>query len=522
MTKKLTGDAAKLSKFIQAATGKSAKETDKAVSTIVKKSSGSSSSSKKTTPTPAPKLTYSPGSLETMTAAQAAAAGKTAEYNALVSGIVSGTGGVIKPATSTTTTTPAKTTTPTASIVPGKIVTGTYGTTQYYSDGTTSNDYKNGVPITAATPIQTPAPGALPGIENMSQTDFIKKLQEMGIASSTPVREEPIIKDQVIPEVKSQTYEDFLAESAKYQPTKPEAPKIADMYTEQRKQLGIAALEDEIAGYDAQKAELLAEMDKFRRQESVGQSASFAAGRISAGAQNIQDKVDALERSQNIAINKLNTKNSFLENVIKFTQEDYSKANSNYQFEFNKNLQLQQQFSTQQDKAVDDARATLTTFNNILSNSGMSYDDMSPTMKAQINQQEIQAKMPVGTMELYARSKPKADIVSTQSGTDASGNDFVTFFSRNADGTITQEKMYTGGKSKKGTTESLKKEQANDVAEAVDRFKVDMRTRNWAGANPDEYEMYKNYLSSTYGFAAVAALDKAMADAGISVDYENK
>jgi hypothetical protein len=107
-------------------------------------------------------------------------------------------------------------------------------------------------------------------------------------------------------------------------------------------------------------------------------------------------------------------------------------------------------FSSKQDKVADDARATLNTFNNIIANSGMTYDDMSASMKAQINVQEMQAGMPIGTMELYARSKPKSDIVSTQSGTDASGNDFVTFFSKDADGNVTQEKMYTGGVSTAG------------------------------------------------------------------------
>jgi hypothetical protein len=374
----------------------------------------------------------------------------------------------------------------------------------------------------ATSTVNTTTPtGALPGVSEMSQADFVKKLTEMGITSSVPVREE-IPKEPLPKPLVAQTYDEFRDEISQYSPKAPETPQVADIYTEQRQKLGISALEDEINGYDAQKAELLAEMDNFKRQENVGQSASFAAGRVSAGAQNVQDKIDALERSQSIAINKLNTKNTFLENLIKFTQSDYATANSNYQFEFNKNLQLQQMFSNKQDKAVDDARATLTTFNNILSTSGMSYDDMSASMKAQINVQEMQAKMPIGTMELYARSKPKSDIVSTQSGTDASGNDFVTFFSKDADGNVTQEKMYTGGVSKTGSSEKTKTEQANDIAEAVLRFKDTMEAKGWMGANPEEYRYYRDYIQTTYGSAAVLLLNKAMEDAGISVDNENK
>jgi hypothetical protein len=447
--------------------------SNKIISTVKNLPSGGSSGSSKTTPTPtpapAPTPTVTPKATSTstkplsqMTVAEAKSAGRLTEYYAGIGLDPSGkpkntTSGTYAPTPTTpATTTPAAATTTTTtgavgitkgstSIVPGKTVTGGSGNTQYYSDGTTSNDYKAG---STTAPTAAPA-GALPGIENMSQEDFVKKLTEMGIVSSTPVREE--IPEEPLPKpLAAQTYDEFRNEISSYAPTAPEAPKVADMYTEQRQKLGISALEDEINGYDAQKAELLAEMDNFKRQENVGQSASFAAGRVSAGAQIVQDKIDALERSQSIAINKLNTKNSFLENLISFTKDDYSTANSNYQFEFNKNLQLQQMFSTKQDKAVDDARATLTTFNNILANSGMSYNDMSASMKAQINVQEMQAKMPIGTMELYARSKPKSDIVSTQSGTDAAGNDFVTFFSKDADGNVTQEKMYTGGVSTAG------------------------------------------------------------------------
>jgi hypothetical protein len=531
-----TSDSKKLASILKTAGIKNSK-TGKAITTsdikkALKSTSSSSSSSQTSTTTPTKTLTYAPGSVETMTASQAAAAGKTSEYNAVVGGFnttstpnQTPTATSNKPLSQMTVAEAAaagKTTeynalvsgavTPAATVSPvGKTVTGSYNGTTFYSDGTTSNDTAN----------KTTTSGALPGIENMSQEDFVKKLTEMGIVSSVPVREE--IPEETLPKpLTAQTYDEFKSEISNYSPKAPEAPQVADIYTEQRQKLGISALEDEINGYDAQKAELLAEMDNFKRQENVGQSASFAAGRVSAGAQNVQDKIDALERSQSIAINKLNTKNTFLENLIKFTKDDYATANSNYQFEFNKNLQLQQMFSSKQDKVADDARATLNTFNNIIANSGMTYDDMSASMKAQINVQEMQAGMPIGTMELYARSKPKSNAMGSDKGVDADGNEFTTFFSKNEDGTISQEKIYTGGVSKTGSSEKTKTEQANDIAEAILRFKDTMDAKGWMGANPEEYRYYRDYIQTTYGSAAVLLLNKAMEDAGISVDNENK
>lgn len=64
--------------------------------------------------------------------------------------------------------------------------------------------------------------------------------------------------------------------------------------------------------------------------------------------------------------------------------------------------------------------------------------------------------------------------------------------------------------------------QANDVASAILDFQNKIQTKGWAGANPDAYAYYRQQLSATYGASAALALDKAMLDAGITVDYTNK
>lgn len=79
----LTGDAARVAKLAQSL-GASKSKAEGAVSTALKSSGGSSKT-----------LSYKPGSLETMTVAQAKAAGKEAEYNQMVSGFFPG--GAVKP-----------------------------------------------------------------------------------------------------------------------------------------------------------------------------------------------------------------------------------------------------------------------------------------------------------------------------------------------------------------------------------------------------------------------------------------
>lgn len=69
------------------------------------------------------------------------------------------------------------------------------------------------------------------------------------------------------------------------------------------------------------------------------------------------------------------------------------------------------------------------------------------------------------------------------------------------------------------STKNDKKNEENDVASAIIDFQNQIQKKGWAGANPDAYNYYKNELVKLYGASSALALDKAMADAGISVDY---
>ncbi len=66
---------------------------------------------------------------------------------------------------------------------------------------------------------------------------------------------------------------------------------------------------------------------------------------------------------------------------------------------------------------------------------------------------------------------------------------------------------------------NIKKDMANDIAEAVLRFKDAIKTKGFYGADPEEYQFYRDYIQETYGSNAVMELDKQLEDAGIEVDY---
>ncbi len=60
---------------------------------------------------------------------------------------------------------------------------------------------------------------------------------------------------------------------------------------------------------------------------------------------------------------------------------------------------------------------------------------------------------------------------------------------------------------------------SDDIASAILDFKSQIEKKGWAGVNPEAYNYYKNELIKLYGASAALELDKAISDAGLSVDY---
>jgi len=414
-----------------------------------------------------------------------------------------------------------------ASATPAKTVTTSNGTVnQVNANGT----YSSGSNISSSTPTRRPASSFSSG--DMSQEAIDARNAERTMYSSAATTSNSVRNDLATASANgtpisipsTMNYANYMSQVSPYV-NKPTTPNYVDKYTQLRRDQGIEALEDTIGANEAQKAELLANLDKFKRNEMSGQPLGFAQGRISTEQQGIQDQIDFIDRQENIAIAKLNTKNKFIENIMNMTKDDYTTANDAYNTEFNHNMAVQAAVSTEGNKIRDDARATLTTINNMVANSGRTYSELDLNMRAKVNELELQAGIPVGTFETFAASKPKANIISTSNGTDSSGNDFVYFISKDPiTGELTTDKLYTGGVSSTGgeSAADINRRRDNDIAEAIIRFQDTMKEKGWVGANPDEYKFYRDYIQSEYGYNAVLEFDKQLANSGISVDYINK
>ena len=194
-----------------------------------------------------------------------------------------------------------------------------------------------------------------------------------------------------------------------------EAPNAVDQYQQLRKSQGVQSLQDVITSQETQKATLLDQLQQFKNSDTGNAqvTADFAAGRLSVAQQNIQDKIDAINRLEAVNQTNLNTKTDYIKSIMDFTSQDYAATNDAYEKQFSRNLSLQSAFSTEQNTMVDNARATLTTMQNMMNSSGMSLKELTPAQQYGISQLELQAGMQPGTITSLMAAKPKANIVGT-------------------------------------------------------------------------------------------------------------
>ena len=335
-----------------------------------------------------------------------------------------------------------------------------------------ANKIQAGSKLNLTAPIATPAPvaGSSPATTPINPP----ATSSSAITQPDPTKPQP------------QTLEQYKASLAPATPA-PTAPNYVDTYAKLRADQGITSLEDVVTDDEAQKADLLDQLDKFKRQDvgSGEETKGFATGRLSAAAQNVQDKIDAINRRETISQNNLTTKNNYISQIMEFSKQDYAAANDAYNNAFNQALSIQNSFNTEQSRqstadnlVVDNARANLTAMVSQINANGQSFSSLDKQTQAGITALEMQAGFKPGTYTAIMNAKPKADMVASGQGTNSTGQDFAWFITKDpATGETSMSKMFTGGVASKtipgagtdstATTKGLPNTELQNVSQAA-------------------------------------------------------
>lgn len=281
--------------------------------------------------------------------------------------------------------------------------------------------------------------------------DFINANQEEDFNQASKSDEPPTRYDEIKAGVDEFT--DVFGNTG----DRPETPDLTALYESfrtgaQGEMYNTTELEESMAFWKDQKRK--ADARRLERIE-FEESQPVALGVIQGKTSEIQNQEDReLQKINNeiaYVTDQLNIKYSMIDTMMNLTQLDYKNASEAYDSQFSQNIQMinlvqgiQSNEKAQEQKTQDTARANLQIIQNNLTEGNMSYTDLTDDEKLNIRKLEIQAGLPAGFTERLKNSDPKANIISTTSRTDPSGKQYVDILTKNEDGKLTVQSIYTG------------------------------------------------------------------------------
>lgn len=303
--------------------------------------------------------------------------------------------------------------------------------------------------------------------------DLINERQQADYDEKAAV-DEPQVRGSVVDQTKELV--DGLGDIITGGKEKPTAPKMEDTYNTLRDTYKITDLETQLADANKEEAELRA-ADKARREAEAnkGVDLNVIEGRRNEITKQTNEALDRIMRNKQYLSDQLNSKYSMVQTMMNLKQTDYQNAVTDYDKNFNQNLQMinfvrgvQKDQITEQDKKRDDARANFTVMANAITTGGMDYNDLPADQKLLANKLELQSGFPIGFLASLKSKNPKSDIITTTTRTEANGNKYADIIMRDTKtGKVWTEHQLLGKEKVSGSgggVDSATKERKQEVA----------------------------------------------------------
>lgn len=226
---------------------------------------------------------------------------------------------------------------------------------------------------------------------------------------------------------------------------RPEVISLTDTFSQLRTDQGVESLEEQLLQVKAEEEALIAQK-RIRTNNEIAkpEAMNVISGRVSEVERQENEKLDIVLRKKNALTNELNVRYNVINTMMELTQQDYSNAVNDYNSRFTQaidTINLVQGIRRDQldeaQMAINNARANLQIYTNLLTDGGVSYADLSGDQKLQINKLEAMAGLPVGLMSNIKKNEQE-EIVFTTS------NEGITQIGlRSADGSIRVEQYGT-------------------------------------------------------------------------------
>lgn len=275
-----------------------------------------------------------------------------------------------------------------------------------------------------------------------------------------------------------EAYKKFVEQTTPKGPV-PTRVSSTDQYNDLQQKYNLDTLQSELQGYDDESTSLENNLRTFKAKESDRQSGSFSAGRIAEEERNILDRQSYVTQKRTSVANRINNANKTIETLMTLTDKDYNNARSDYEFEYNKNIQMANSFKsltsearTDESQMRDDARANLTTIYNAIKDKKVDIETLTPAMTASIQALELQAGLPSGFFNTIKSAEPDAKIVSHSTYEADDGQRYTDVVFQRPDGGISvrtvEHSPATTAATSKNPTEDAAKPTFDDFLKAAE------------------------------------------------------
>lgn len=236
--------------------------------------------------------------------------------------------------------------------------------------------------------------------------------------------------------------------------TRPELPDYEGDFEALRSQYGLQSLEDRINKINQDERDMEAALRQgLYDEEGKLRPMELITGRQRELTRQAQEAMDELTRRKQTLVDEYNTKVGVVNTIMNLKQMDYEAAKEDYNTKFSQALNIENLIEnrlTREDQianqASDLAGANLTVIMNGMAESGTTWEQLNPSMQAQISKLELQRGLPMGIVQSFMSQNKGLSVDYVSSSYDAGGNQIVSFFSYNKGNPILLKSLATGGK----------------------------------------------------------------------------
>lgn len=202
----------------------------------------------------------------------------------------------------------------------------------------------------------------------------------------------------------------------------PNAPQTAEDRIKLRRDSGIMNDEQDLSDLRNESRQLQQQMREFKARSGEGVTEGGRLGMVSEAERNLMFRMEGLAIREQSLIERVNSKNAYINQSIQDQQWDYNAGLQRWNQEFEINSKVNELVNSKLDQDKKDALTTVNTITNLMSEAGVAYDHWSPEMKTQVETAAMKLGLPKELFKtVFSNLNKQEKVLQTQFVNNSSG-----------------------------------------------------------------------------------------------------